>query len=223
MLVYDFLRYMIRVRRLSFYDSEAQIDKIAQMFSINEIMHKNIGELSKGYLQRVGLAHALLPDPDILILDEPTSGLDPNQIQEIRSLIREMGREKTVLLSTHILSEAEATCDRITIVNKGRTVADGTPHELKGEAREGRAVTLELKYATFDRAQAELKQVPGVENVLHLGDSDGSLKLRLECAGGEDPREGIYQAVKAKDWVLLEMSPEARSLEHIFKELTLEN
>ncbi|MEF8824225.1 MAG: ABC transporter ATP-binding protein [Desulfohalobiaceae bacterium] len=223
MLVYDFFRYMIRVRRLSFYDSEAQIQKIAEMFSINEVMHKNIGELSKGYLQRVGLAHALLPDPDVLILDEPTSGLDPNQIQEIRSLIREMGREKTVLLSTHILSEAEATCDRITIVNKGQTVADGTPHELKGRAREGYSVTLELKHATFDQAQAVLRDVHGVDNVLHLGESEAGLKLRLECSGGDDPRERIYEAVKTRDWKLLEMSPEVRSLEHIFKELTLEN
>ena len=175
-------------------------------------------------MQRVGLAHALLPDPEILVLDEPTSGLDPNQILEIRSLIREVGREKTVILSTHILSEAEATCDRIVIVNQGRTVADGTPREIKNRARQHQDVTLELKHADPDQARTLLEAVDGVDRAETLDGSEaGTLTLRLECSGDDDPRERIFETVKARDWTLLQMSREARSLEHIFKELTLES
>ncbi len=224
MLVYDFLRYMIRVRNLPLSDPDARIRQLAETFALGPVMHKSVGELSKGYMQRVGLAHAMLPDPEILVLDEPTSGLDPNQILEIRSLIREVGREKTVILSTHILSEAEATCDRIVIVNQGRTVADGTPREIKNRARQQQSVTLELKRADAEEARTRLEAVPGVDRVLALeeGDTEGLL-LRLECSGGEDPRERIFETVKAGDWTLLQMSREARSLEHIFKELTLES
>ena len=224
MLVYDFLRYMIRVRNLPLSDPDGRIRQLAETFALGPVMHKSVGELSKGYMQRVGLAHAMLPDPEILVLDEPTSGLDPNQILEIRSLIREVGREKTVILSTHILSEAEATCDRIVIVNQGRTVADGTPREIKNRARQQQSVTLELKRADAEEARTRLEAVPGVDRVLALeeGDTEGLL-LRLECSGGEDPRERIFETVKAGDWTLLQMSREARSLEHIFKELTLES
>jgi ABC-2 type transport system ATP-binding protein len=224
MLVYDFLRYMIRVRSLPLSDPEARIRELARTFALGPVMHKSVGELSKGYMQRVGLAHAMLPDPEILILDEPTSGLDPNQILEIRSLIREVGREKTVILSTHILSEAEATCDRIAIVNEGRTVADGTPWEIKSRARQHQSVTLELKDVDPEQARSHLETVPGVDRVVPLdGEGGGNLLLRLECSGEEDPREMISTSVKNRDWTLLHLSREARSLEHIFKELTLES
>ena len=224
LLVYDFLRYMIRVRGLPLEDPHASIREMGKVFAIDGVMHKTVGELSKGYLQRVGLAHALLHDPEILILDEPTSGLDPNQILEIRSLIREVGREKTVILSTHILSEAEATCDRVAILSQGRTVADGTPQEIKNRARQHLSVTLELKNADLEQARSSLESVPGVARVVPLeGAEEGNLLLRLECSGGEDPRERIYQSVKSRDWTLLQMSQEARSLENIFKELTLES
>ena len=224
MLVYDFLRYMIRVRNLPLSDPDVRIRELARTFALEPVMHKSVGELSKGYMQRVGLAHAMLPDPEILVLDEPTSGLDPNQILEIRSLIQEVGQQKTVILSTHILSEAEATCDRIVILNEGRTVADGTPREIKSRARQHQSVTLELKRAGPDEARACLEAISGVERVETLnGEDPETLLFRLECSGEEDPRERISNAVKERDWVLLHLSREARSLEHIFKELTLES
>jgi len=224
MLVYDFLRYMIRVRALPLMDPDTRIREMAETFDIGPVMHKSVGELSKGFMQRVGLAHAMLPDPEILVLDEPTSGLDPNQILEIRSLIREVGKKKTVILSTHILSEAEATCDRIAIVNQGRTVADGTPEEIKNRARKQQIVTLELKHADPELARERLEAIPGVDRVQPQdGNETESLLLRLDCSGESDPRERIFESVKAQDWTLLQMSREARSLEHIFKELTLES
>ena len=224
MLVHDFLEYMIRVRGISLRDPQERIRELASTFAIGDVMHKPVAELSKGYLQRVGLAHALLHDPEILILDEPTSGLDPNQILEIRSLIRQVGQHKTVILSTHILSEAEATCDRMVILHRGRTVADGNPQELKSWAGSGSSVYLELKNASFQEVSSRLEEFSGIDRVTSLGESDREgLGLRLELSPGKDPREEIYNSIKQTDWVLLHMSLETGSLEDTFKELTLES
>jgi len=129
MLVYDYLNYIADVRGLDKENKISRIKRLADICGLHGIMHKTIEELSKGLKQRVGLAHAMMDDPEILVLDEPTSGLDPNQIAEIREIIKQIGKEKTVILSTHILSEAEATCDRIVIINKGKIVADGSTEE----------------------------------------------------------------------------------------------
>ncbi len=224
MLVYDFLRYEARIRRLDPETAKRRIREVARTCAIQEIMHKNIGELSKGLLQRVGLAHALLHDPEILILDEPTSGLDPNQIQEVRSLIRRVGREKTVILSTHILSEAEATCDRMVIINKGRIVEDGSPRELKQRAGQSRVLHLALQNASLEEVRTVLESsVRGLQHI-ESGDSgqEGVLELDLTCLQDEDPRQEIYKTIKEQDWTLLEFYPRTQTLENIFKELTLE-
>ncbi|MBW2434006.1 MAG: ATP-binding cassette domain-containing protein, partial [Deltaproteobacteria bacterium] len=131
MLVFDYLNYVAAIRQINGNQKMARIRHLADLCGINEVMHQPIGELSKGYKQRVGLAHAMMNDPEVLILDEPTSGLDPNQIVEIRKIIKEIGQQKTIILSTHILSEAEATCDRIVIISQGKIVADGSAENLK--------------------------------------------------------------------------------------------
>ena len=135
MLVYDYLNYVANIRQIPATDKLSRIRELADLCGLNEVMHKPIAELSKGYKQRVGLAHAMMDDPEILILDEPTSGLDPNQIVEIRDIIRRIGKEKTVILSTHILSEAEATCDRVIIIDKGSIVADDTVDGLRNSTK----------------------------------------------------------------------------------------
>jgi ABC-2 type transport system ATP-binding protein len=186
-------------------------------------MHRNIGELSKGLKQRVGLAHAMIDDPEILVLDEPTSGLDPNQIVEIRDIIRSIGKEKTIILSTHILSEAEATCDRIVIIDKGAIVADGTTEMLKMGAGNEKTMYITLLGADFDQARQKLLPIQGISQI----NQDellktGELKLRLSLEGPADPRQSIYQAIKDTDWILLEFRLEGKSLENIFRDLTQE-
>jgi len=136
MLVFDYLSFIADVRGVQRKKQMEHIKHLADLCSLNDVMHKTINELSKGYRQRVGIAHALLGDPDILVLDEPTSGLDPNQILETREIIRRIGKEKTIIFSTHILSEAEATCDRLVVISNGKKVADATIHELKTKHQE---------------------------------------------------------------------------------------
>lgn len=131
MLVYDYLTYVADIRGVAENKKLAHINELAELCSLNQVMHKSVSELSKGYRQRVGIAHALMGDPEILVLDEPTSGLDPNQIVETREIIKRIGKEKTIIFSSHILSEAEATCDRVVIINDGKLVADFTIDELR--------------------------------------------------------------------------------------------
>ena len=134
MLVYDYLNFVADIRGIDKAHKLSRIRQLSDLCGINEVMHQPIDELSKGYKQRVGLAHAMMNDPEILVLDEPTSGLDPNQIVEIRQIIKQIGKEKTIIFSTHILSEAEATCDRVVIIDRGKIVADGSTESLKESA-----------------------------------------------------------------------------------------
>jgi ABC-2 type transport system ATP-binding protein len=191
---------------------------------LNEVMHKPVHELSKGFKQRVGLAHAMMGDPEILVLDEPTSGLDPNQIVEIRDIIRRIGREKTVVLSTHILSEAEATCDRVVIINRGRIVADGATESLKRDAGRSYSIHLTLAGGDGDSIRQELEALSEVDAVRCNDDeSEGALTLRLNCRTDRDLRPAVYDLVRRNDWPLLELYRESRTLETIFRELTKED
>ncbi|MBT8372813.1 MAG: ABC transporter ATP-binding protein, partial [Deltaproteobacteria bacterium] len=190
---------------------------------INEVMHQPIDELSKGYKQRVGLAHAMMNDPEILVLDEPTSGLDPNQIVEIRQIIKHIGKEKTIIFSTHILSEAEATCDRVVIIDRGKIVADGSTESLKAAAGDKKHIYLSLQNADFKSVDATLSSVDGITGITRIEQTDSRLNVRLEFESSVDLRAVIYKEIKQTDWVLLDFHQKAQSLENIFRDLTMES
>ena len=222
MIVYDYLRFIADVRGLDKGSIASQIKALAGTCGINEVMHKSINELSKGYKQRVGLAHAMMNDPEILVLDEPTSGLDPNQIVEIRDIIKKIGKEKTIILSTHILSEAEATCDRIVIINKGRIVAAGATDELKREAGSDYIMQVSVKHNNFEEISNSLRNVTEVNDVILVNDENGTIDFHLACSGKKDVRPEIYEVIRNNNWILLEFHMESRTLETIFRELTRE-
>ena len=225
MMVFDYLDCIANLRGIAKPDKMKRLRELSGLCGIRDVMHKSISALSKGYRQRVGLALAMMNDPPILILDEPTSGLDPNQIAEIRSIIKEIGREKTIIFSTHILSEAEAACDRVLIVNKGRVVADGSADSLKASLAAERTLHLRLGQASDEDVRNSLQDIEGVIsldiNAPDEGENDGELEVILKSA--EDLRANIYNAVKKRDWTMLEMVQKKQSLEDIFRELTRED
>ena len=223
MLVYDYLNYVADVRELHSEEKLSRIRRLADLCGLNEVMHQPIGELSKGYNQRVGLAHAMMSDPEILVLDEPTSGLDPNQIAEIREIIKKIGKKKTIIISTHILSEAEATCDRIVIINRGRIVADGSTETIKQTASGEYLINISLQNTDFKSVERELSSLEGVVGITFGNDEENILGVRLTCKSSADIRGEIYRKIKQTDWVLLEFHQETGSLENIFRRLTQEN
>ena len=181
--------------------------------------HKKIGELSKGYRQRVGLAQALIHDPDILILDEPTTGLDPNQIVEIRNLIRDIGKEKTVILSTHILPEVEATCDRILIINRGKIVADGTPESLRNRASGEESFRVQITAPPGTTLFDSLLALESVSAVEPLESEKG--RFQLVSKKGMPAREAVFHLCVDRGWILSELTPIETKLEDIFRDLTV--
>ena len=227
MLVFDYLNYVAGIRKIENNEKLPRIRQLADLCGINEVMHKPISQLSKGYKQRVGLAHAMMNDPEILVLDEPTSGLDPNQIVEIRDIIKQIGKTKTIILSTHILSEVEATCDRVVILNQGKIVADETTETLRQGADGDCIINLSLMEANYASVKSELisiEQVRAIEEVPDKKEEDGdALHVRLSCRSSSDLRENIYRKIKQTDWILLEFHQEIQSLENIFRKLTKEN
>jgi len=188
------------------------------MCGLNEEKHKKIGELSKGYRQRVGLAQAMIHDPAILILDEPTTGLDPNQRVEIRELIKRLGVHKSVILSTHILPEVEATCDRILIINKGKIVANGTPESLRSQASGKSILLVDIEGAQRKDIEQAIKLLPGVTG---LGLSADHRLLEIECKDGQQTARAVYKLCVSKEWMLLQMSPVETRLEDIFRNVTV--
>jgi ABC-2 type transport system ATP-binding protein len=223
MMVVDFLRFTAEVREVPPAQRTDRIRRAVERCGLGQVLGKDIGQLSKGYRQRVGLAHAILHEPELLILDEPTSGLDPNQIVEIRSLIKELGKEKTVILSTHILSEVQSTCSRVLIINDGKLVADDAPERLQGSQGSSVAVVLASRVgARLDPAalKAALAGVPGVTGVETAeGEGDGTFGFRL-LFGNEDPRRSLFEAAVKNDWVLLSLERVSVSLEETFRKLT---
>jgi ABC-2 type transport system ATP-binding protein len=218
MLVFDYLIFTAEIRGVQ---DDKRFREIAGLCGINDVMHKKIGELSKGYKQRVGLAYAMIHDPDILILDEPTSGLDPNQIIEIRNLIREIGKKKTVILSTHILSEVEATCDRVIIIHRGRIVADDRTENLKAASAAERSLYVSVGGTDFPGLSGALGAITGVASVERIEGGEPLVSARIGITGDGDPRPEVFGAVARNGWVLYEMSQKTRSLESVFRELTL--
>lgn len=213
MYVREYLRFTARVHRVP--NAAKRVEEMVERTGLASHRHKHISELSKGYRQRVGLAQAMLHDPEVLILDEPTSGLDPNQIVEIRQLIKELGKEKTVILSTHILGEVEAVCDRAVIINQGKIVADAPISELKRQFTGQSLITIELAEAAD---KALLAKIPQVQQVNSLGKN----RWQLQSAADQDIRAEVFAFAVAQRLTLLELRRENFSMEDVFQQLTKE-
>jgi ABC-2 type transport system ATP-binding protein len=219
MLVSEYLDFVGRLRGLQGSSRQGAIDEAVGSTGVQPVFHRPIGELSKGFRQRVGLAVAILHRPDLLILDEPTEGLDPNQRVEIRRLIADLGRERTVLLSTHVLPEVQFTCSRLLIINGGRIVADGPVDELIARAKGQSRIAVE---AAGSGVAERLRALPGVAAVEAHDSSDGRVRVILTAAAAEDLRPRIFELAKAEHWTLFELHQEAGSLEDLFRELTVQ-
>jgi len=223
MNVLDYLEYSAQLHGLRGSAANHRIKEMVHVCGLEGVRHKDIGEMSKGYRQRVGLAQAMIHEPDVLILDEPTSGLDPNQIVEIRNLIKQLGRAKTVILSTHILSEVQATCNRVIIINEGKIVADGSPENLQREFHGAETLTLELKTGELDPlglVAPKLRAIGSVNNVTLLSHRDGTVRFELTIDKGDDVREAIFRLAVTEGWIVLEMHRKATTLEEVFHKLT---
>ena len=218
--VVDYLMFIAELRNIPRSKRLKRVREMVETCSLEREIRKNIGELSKGYRQRVGLAQTLIHNPDILILDEPTSGLDPNQIIEIRELIKKIGREKTTILSTHILPEVTATCNRAIIIHNGKLVADGATDELAERSR-GRSVYFVKLKAPQDQAISKLQELISVESVKVHEKLDGDVfRYEVMAPKSKDPCEDIFKLSVNNDWILTELSRERASLESVFRELT---
>ncbi|HLB00976.1 MAG TPA: ATP-binding cassette domain-containing protein [Bacteroidota bacterium] len=225
MNVSEYLDYSAQLQGLESRMVPRRRREMIDVCGLGEMMHKDLGQLSKGYRQRVGLAAAMIHDPRVLILDEPTSGLDPNQIVEIRSLIHNLGLEKTVVLSTHILPEVQATCDRVIIINRGKIAADAPIADLQRGLRGGDKITLELLAPDSETPQSIsviLKNVPAVDSVTFTGETDRSKKFSIGTSRSQDIRGDIFRLCVEKGWVAVDLHREQTSLEDIFRELTMQ-
>lgn len=219
MAVIDYLAFCAEIQGVPKSKIKDRIRHMVHVCGLEVEKHKKINELSKGYRQRVGLAQALIHDPQVLILDEPTTGLDPNQIVEIRELIRKIGKEKTVILSSHILAEVEATCDRIMIIKKGKIVADGTPGELRKKATGREILKVTVEDGPVNDIYNALQNLPGVEMVDFI--ESGKSVFEVQSKPGLSSRREVFLLCRDKNWVITELTPVETKLEDIFRELTL--
>ena len=217
MAIIDYLRFCAGIQGVPKQQIPARIGAMVEMCGLERERHKKINELSKGYRQRVGLAQAMIHDPEVLILDEPTTGLDPNQIIEIRKLIKKLGKEKTVILSSHILSEVEATCDRILIINRGRIVADGSAETLRSQAEGKEVLTVKI-----EAEEAEVKKallgLASVETVTPVDGRPGFFSVQSKPDSSS--RKAVFDLCVSKKWYLYEMTGYETKLEDVFRELT---
>jgi len=213
MIVRPFLRFVASVRGVPRKEMNGRVDRAIERCGLGAVAGRLIGNLSKGFQQRVGLAQAILHEPDVLILDEPTVGLDPSQIREIRQLIKSFAGAHTVILSTHILAEVTMTCNRVLIINEGRIAADETMEALAARGGSTRRIALRLARAA-DAAEGQIRAIPGVLNVRREDGQDGAFVVETE--GVRDVREQIAERAVAQGWGLLELRPVTRSLEDIF-------
>lgn len=218
MPVIEYLKFIARIHGIHKDRVRNRIREMVEVCGLEGEKHKKIGELSKGYRQRVGLAQALIHDPEVLVLDEPTTGLDPNQIVEIRELIRKIGREKTVILSSHILAEVEATCDRILIINKGKIVADGTSGELRKKAEGREILKVGIENGDGNDVFKALQALSSVELVSFITKSDGLYEVQSRV--GQSAKRDVFKLCVEKGWYLTELTPTETKLEDIFRELT---
>src|SRR5712671_1553225 len=218
MRVTEYLNYRAALKGVPHRRIAERVGDVKELCGLKDVERKVIGALSKGYRQRVGLADALLAEPDLLILDEPTIGLDPNQIRQVRELIKNLGRQHTILLSTHILPEVEMTCSRVVIIHKGRIEACDTPENLLGKIRTAGGVTLEAKVGN-DNGEEQLKRIPGVREVVTDGEDDWK-KFSLRVESGADVREEVFRLARDRHWEVRELSARRATLEDVFVEIT---
>lgn len=221
MNVYEFMEFVANVRKFEKSKFKSRLNEVIELCGLKGVIHKSISELSKGYCQRVGLAQAIFHDPEILILDEPTIGLDPNQIAEIRKLIKNLGKEKTVIISSHVLQEIQATADRMIIINDGEIVANGTIEDLMSGFKGKTRLILELKNAT----EESISKIQSVNSEISLADiktQGDSIVASLEYPNSLDPRQNIFDYALENKWTILEMSRHKTSLEDVFRNLTIE-
>jgi len=220
MRVFEYLKFVAEVRGMDKSEHKKAILKASDACGLSKVLRKPIDELSKGYRQRVGLAQAIIHEPDILILDEPTTGLDPNQIAEIRDLIKKIGKEKTVIFSTHILSEVSATCDRIIIINDGKIVGEGSPDELTEKSAHKENIYIKIK-ADKEAVLKRLKSFDNIEKVeVKEKESSNVYVYNIEPKKGADIGEYLSVAISHQGWPILEFTRTKTSLEDVFRELT---
>ena len=222
MRVYDLLEFTGNIRNITGKAFKNSLARVVEQCGLKGVIHRMVSECSKGYKQRIGLACAMIHDPKILILDEPVTGLDPNQIVEIRNLIKDLGTEKLVLMSSHILQEIQATVNRIIILHKGEIVADGTNEELMSGFMGNTKLTLEIKNAEDNTVKALTEKIPSI-SLVDTTTRNGYQILHLEYPKEKDPREELFQYAIDSNWVVTEMSPHSVNLESIFRTLTMED
>jgi len=221
MRVYDYLEFLAGIREISGKNFKEALARVVEQCGLNGVIHKNISDCSKGYKQRIGLAAAMIHDPKILILDEPVTGLDPNQIVEIRRLIKSLGKEKLVFMSSHILQEIQATVDKIIIIKNGEIVANGTNDELMANYMGNVLLNMEIKGAKVESIEHIQAKLPSVKYI-SLEVSNGIQNVQFEYGKDKDSREDIFQYAIKNKWSILKMNPHTTNLEDIFRDLTME-
>ena len=220
MKVHEYLKFHADIRGIKDSDFSEALKRVVRECGLQGVVHRTVGNCSKGYKQRIGLAAAMIHDPKILILDEPVTGLDPNQIVEIRSLIKKLGKEKLVLMSSHILQEIQATVDRIIIIDQGKIVADGTSDELIADSKGVTKLLLEI----VDGDENDIKNIEATipsATVKGIDKQSDSISIEIEYSNNADPRKDIFRYAVEKEWVITEMSISKRNLEDLFRNLTL--
>lgn len=222
MRVSEYLAFAARIKGVARRDLGRRIAEVSEKCAIADVQRRQIGKLSKGYRQRVGLAQALIHNPDVLVLDEPTAGLDPKQIIETRDLIRSLAGQHTVVLSTHILPEVSKTCDRVVVINAGKVVAVGTPDELT-RGLQGFETVLVTAEGPRDEIRAKLERVEGVSKVQDHGEAEGRTTFEIHAAKERDVRSDLARAIVESQWRLLELRTVGLSLEDIFLKLTTQD
>lgn len=219
MRVHDYLKFISEIRGIPKENFKSAFQKVVEECALNAVAHRTIGNCSKGYKQRIGLAAAMIHDPKILILDEPVTGLDPNQIVEIRQLIRKLGKEKIVIMSSHILQEIQATVDRIIIINEGSIVADGSSDSLLSDTNAKTELSMDVENADENDIKDMKAKIPSID-ITSISKEDTYTKINIKYPKNNDPRSDIFNYAVDKGWTILEMFATKQNLEDLFRNLT---